>query len=125
MLINRKRSEKPGHIPHVAIIGRSMRVIFPYSRYLRERGIQTELFVSPDLSPQAKLEIERMCRDLGVEQLPDDLVVKTMAFAEEIAWCQKIRNLGYMVVDLGDPDARGFSPFYNAEKSIIFGDAGQ
>jgi hypothetical protein len=41
---------------------------------------------------------------------------------QDVSWARKVKNSGYTLIDIGDPENVGdLGPFYAAEKSIWFG----
>jgi len=54
--------------------------------------------------------------------IPDYLIPQTRAYTDNLRWAKKIKREGYTVIDIGDPNGQGFSPFYFVEKGITFGD---
>ena len=60
----------------------------------------------------------------GNSKLPASEVDKTDMYKSNKAWAEKLKNEGYTVVDLGDPnELYEFSAFYAIEKKVLFGGA--
>jgi hypothetical protein len=111
----------PGKIDKVAVIGRSMaKAVLPYAEGLRGK-YDVETFGGDKISPAAQAEWENLKKQYAPAYIPDEAVVKSLLFQENQAWATKLRDQGYRVVDVGNPNNERPSPFYEMEKRILFG----
>lgn len=113
----------------IAVIGRSMAgVVRDTAEHLRGKGISVVTF---EPSAAAATEFGDAVRKYQTvvgnasARLPVEEVMKTLSYAENKAWIEKIVGEGYMVLDMGDPLGRdlaeGMSAFYQLEKQVTFG----
>jgi hypothetical protein len=106
----------------IAIIGRNMKAVKEYSNHLIGLGYKTELFVAPTLTQEAKEEITKLQKSLGMKWLPDDVIKTTLAYQQDVKWAYSVKRQSYTLIDIGDPTGVGdLGPFYGAEKAIWFG----
>lgn len=114
---------RPGSNGKVAIIGRSMgKAVGPYADGLSKAGYDVETFSGDKISPAAQAEWENLKDAYAPNPIPKDVLPKTQMFQENQAWAQKLADKGYTVVDVDNPGGQGASPFYEMEKSTLFGD---
>ena len=107
----------------VAIIGRSMDdAVNPMAGELSSKGYEVETFTGDQIPDSAKLDWENLKAKYAPNYIPDDAVKNSDMFQANQAWAEKLKSQGYTVVDVGNPMTQGSSPFFDMEKSTIFGD---
>lgn len=125
---------REGDNDKVAVIGRSMgndteKGVRNYSNGLRKEGYDVEVFDGDEISPEASAEFESLAsaaktdHELGLRDskyLTDAELKDTKLFKENEAWAQKLKDDGYTVVDIGNPNNKGESAFYELEKGVLF-----
>lgn len=116
---------KPGTNGKVAIIGRSMGGkpdelgVKDFNQALQNKGYNTEIFDDKIIPTSAQAEFER--KTANGNWLNDDELIKTKMFLANKQWATKIKQEGYTILDTGNPNNKGLSPFYEVEKQILFG----
>lgn len=85
-------------------------------------GIKVETYKGGTL--RANYEFQKLAEGFPNGIVPDDLVVTTKSYKQNVAWAEKLRNEGYTVIDLGQ-NGLPSSPFYDAEVANIFGNLNQ
>lgn len=121
---NRVKADRvrPGSNGKVAVIGRSMgRAVGPYADGLNKAGYDVETFSGDKISPAAQAEWESLKDAYAPNPIPESVLPKTEMFQENQAWAQKLADQGYTVVDVDNPGGQGPSPFYEMEKTTLFG----
>lgn len=114
---------RPGTNGKAAVIGRSMgRAVEPYAGGLNKAGYGVETFSGDKISPAAQAEWESLKDAYSPNPIPEDVLPKTQMFKENQAWAKKLADQGYTVVDVDNPYGQGPSPFYEMEKTTLFGD---
>jgi uncharacterized Zn-binding protein involved in type VI secretion len=123
----------PGTNGIVAVIGRSMGNptnpgVTAYGAALGGLTPAVEIFDVPVVSNEAMDEfkeaaaVAKKAFDAGLraqKYLTDDELKLTKLYKENVAWAQKLKQEGYTVADLGNPQNLGESAFYNAEKAAL------
>ena len=114
---------REGSADKIAIIGRNMGGpgqpgVRDYAAGLTEKGYKVEVFDGNMIPTAAKSEFTELTK---AGRLSDSELVNTKMYAANREWAQKLVDQGYTVVDIGNPYQKGLSPFYEMEKSIIFG----
>jgi len=113
----------------IAIIGRSMGDpskglvgVKDAAEALRKEGVEVEIFAT---SPQAwkaftdQVDEFRKAKSDTTLMLPYNEVKMTVAYAENAAWARKLKDEGYTVLDLGNPNnLTEDSAFYDVELLI-------
>jgi hypothetical protein len=119
---------KEGTNGKVAIIGQSMGDfpkrgeygVVDYARKLREKGYQTELFAGARITGKARDQLDELKMKLGRDLTPAELET-TIAYKENMAWAKWVKDEGFTVIDIGNPNNKPYSHFYNGECINIFG----
>jgi hypothetical protein len=113
---------RPGANDKVAVIGRSMdNVVNPYAEGPGTK-YNVETFSGDQISPAAQAEWKNLKSKYAPDPIPEDVVRNSQMFQEDQAWAQKVKDQGYTVVDADNPGGQDASPFYDAEKQILFDD---
>lgn len=94
--------------------------VVDYARKLREKGYQTELFAGPRITNKAREQLNDLKTKLGRDLTPSELET-TIAYKENMAWAKWVKEEGYTVIDIGNPNSKPYSHFYNGECENIFG----
>ena len=111
----------PGDPNKVAIIGRSMRPIEDFVAGLPPGVMNPEAKIEKFSSPEAMKELKFVGN--GSMLYEPDGITDTRMFRDNLDWAKKLKSEGYTVIDLGNPEGEPeLSPFYNMERSTIFGD---
>ena len=120
----------PGTSTHARMFG-----VMDYSNSLKSLGYEQRLFISgnridvPVLSDRAILEMENLrkdiARDLGknIDEvlIPYEQIKTTLAYAENKDWAQYLKDNGYTILDIGNPNMiNESSAFYDMEKLVLF-----
>lgn len=112
----------------IAVVGRSMgnqrlQGVNDVAQHMKTKGIDVEIFNGGDTWDSFVETVKKYRTEVGDPSvmLPNDLVVKTDLYKANKAWANKLKEQGYTVMDIGDPNGLNiFSPFYSLEKSILF-----
>jgi Putative peptidoglycan binding domain len=113
---------RPGTNGKVAVIGRSMsNAVEPYGKGAQGAGYNVETFSGDKISPEALEEWSNLKKEYAPNPIPEDVVKQTQLFEENEAWANKLANQGYTVVDVDNPGGQAASPFYEMEKTTLFG----
>ncbi|VAW98211.1 hypothetical protein MNBD_GAMMA22-1208, partial [hydrothermal vent metagenome] len=122
----------------VAIIGRSMGNpkngdvgVLDYAEGLKKQGHDVETFsgsiISGSVNDDFKKQVLKAKNKRGANaRLTDSELQKTKMYTENETWAKKLKNEGYTVVNIGDPNnyhgkkPPEFSVFYEMEKNILF-----
>lgn len=94
------------------------------ARHLGDRGITPKTF-QPSLESRRDFDaVLKNYRDIiGNDQamLPDAMVKSTDLYKENVRWVSSLKEEGFTVIDLGNPNSLPSpSVFYEMEKSILF-----
>ena len=114
----------------IAIIGRSMGNaeeglvgVGDAAAQLKNQGLTPTTFESsPEAWSEFKKTVGNYRNTIGnrTADLPDEIVKTTDLFKENINWASKLKNEGYTVIDLGNPNSLSKpSVFYEMEKSLL------
>jgi hypothetical protein len=113
----------------VAIIGRSMGDrkkglvgVNDAATHFEGKNLKVTTFSDEAAWEKFKARVVEYKSQTGSDRLPASEVVKTDMYKANKAWAEKLRDEGYTVVDLGDPnELYDFSAFYAIEKLVLFG----
>jgi hypothetical protein len=119
---------KDGVNGKVAIIGQSMGDftkrgeygVVDYARELRAKGYETELFAGPRITDAARTQLDNLKAALGRDLTPLELET-TIAYKDNMAWAKWVKDEGFTVIDIGNPNNKPYSHFYSGECVNIFG----
>jgi hypothetical protein len=116
----------------IAIVGRSMGDaekglvgVKDAATHLKTKGVNPTIYQSSDAAwkdfMKNHVEPYRISVDNPSAMLPENLVKQTDLYKENLAWANKLKDDGYTVLDIGNPNNLDeLSPFYEMEKSILF-----
>lgn len=117
---------RPGTSPKIAIIGKDMEGnVLPASRYLKEKGIEVEVFQDEELWKEFRGEVTAFRRKVDDTRahLPVDKVIKTRFYSANKKWAEKLVSEGYMVLDFGPSNKTSkLGEFYKIELLTLFND---
>lgn len=116
----------PGTGDKIAIVGRSMDAVSPYSSRLERAFLERGINVKPEtfsldsgtLSQKAADSLNFL-RRTNQGRLSDEQLKETLVYRENRSWAQKLRDQDYTIVDLGNPFGKEESIFYNLERRIL------
>lgn len=126
----------PGTNGKIAIIGRKMTIVEKVAKELEARGYKVELF-NADSQKNTIFKIDgkdkywdEISDDFGNQDkyLPrtdkgwvtDEKIPETDMYKANKEWAEKLKNEGYEVIDVGNPENAPTSIFYDMEQDIIF-----
>lgn len=117
---------REGWNDEIAVIGRNMHGrdgVVGFTKELNQRGYKTHLFAGDVISPASRSEWELLQLEFKANGglIPQYRLFGTLGHRENVAWAQRMVDEGYTVVDIGNPNNKGFSVYYAEEKRIIFG----
>jgi len=121
-----KRIREGGDINKVAVVGRKMPgIVDPTAEHLRNKNFVIETFSDDVAWKQMKkhqLSYNRANNLPDGAWLPNSEVIKSNMYKNNKIWAQKLRDEGYTVLDMGNPNNLvEMSAFYSIEKKILFG----
>lgn len=71
-------------------------------------------------SEEARLEFDLLRRQYQ-GNIPENIILESKVFSENKRWIEKLKYEGYTVIDMGNPNGREASIFYEMEKRIMWG----
>jgi RHS repeat-associated protein len=115
----------------IALMGRSMGNskmpgVRDAYRELTKRGYDVEIFDAPALSGDMLKRFQSAAKQFEqatqgwTKRLTNSEVMKLDMYKLNKEWARKLKNDGYQVLDFGDMNNLGFSPFYSMEKMTLF-----
>jgi len=106
----------------VAIIGRSMDAVEPYTDVLRAQGIDVNIFSSADFTvPTYARKQWNMLKIQYNGRIPNDILPETQMFKANEGWAKLIKHDNSTVINIGNPFNQSDSVFFNMEQQLIFG----
>lgn len=94
--------------------------VVDYARELRALGYETELFKGSRITDEARNQLNDLKEGLGRDLPPSELKT-TIDYKENMAWPKWVKEEGFTIIDLGNPNHKPYSHFYNGECINIFG----
>jgi hypothetical protein len=94
--------------------------VVDYVTELRALGYETELFAGSKITRAARKELADRVKVLGRNLTPSELET-TIAYQQNMEWAKWVKDDGFTVIDLGNPNKKPYSHFYNGECINIFG----
>jgi hypothetical protein len=128
----------PGTNGKVAILGRSMGDmtradktepgVVDFQHALDSKGFKTERFGGDMVKQEWRDEMAALGKIHGKPGrpgsnfwiLPDDIIKNSVVFKENMKWVQKLKDEGYTIVDIGNPNNKGSSVYYDNEVKLAF-----
>jgi hypothetical protein len=126
-----QRIREGSEVGKVAIVGRSMGNaeqglvgVRDAAAHMKSHGHVPETFEPSKKAWDQFLDrVEKYRTSIGSETayLPDNLVKNTVMYKENLSWVTKLREKGYTVLDIGNPNGLNDpSVFYEMEKGLLF-----
>jgi RHS repeat-associated protein len=115
----------------IALMGRSMGNskmpgVRDAYKALKKKGYVVEIFDEPALSGDMLRRFQSAAKQFEqatqgwTKRLTNSDVMKLDMYKLNKEWARKLKNDGYQVLDFGDMNNLGFSPFYSMEKMTLF-----
>jgi hypothetical protein len=134
-VIIQPRAVREGNNGKIAVIGQTMggspRMkngvmvreygVLDYSKKLVEKGYLTELYAGKTLPKEIRAELEELSEG-GKLWLTPEQIRNTKGFRHNSDWAKRMKQEGYTVIDLGNPNNYMYSAYYAEERLQIFDD---
>jgi hypothetical protein len=95
--------------------------VLDFAQKIIEKGYITELYAGKALPKEITDELDQLS-NFGTKWLTPEEIRATKGFVHNSDWAKRMKEEGYTIIDLGNPNNYDYSAYYAEERLQMFGD---